>query len=80
MPAKLNDEGTEAPAPGDSALPAKARLHPIETEIDETGRPTHRTHRTAANETTEWPSLHHSTVRRELWTRSGLVPYLVQIK
>lgn len=38
MPTKLNDEWTEAPATWDSTWPAKARLYPIETEFDETGR------------------------------------------
>jgi hypothetical protein len=43
-------------------LLAKARLHPIESETDETALPTEVTAQ-PQNEITEWPSIHHSSGR-----------------
>ncbi|GAA3494554.1 hypothetical protein GCM10019016_016540 [Streptomyces prasinosporus] len=60
--AEQNDEWTEARRCMGRDLPAKARLHPIESETDGTVLPTELTAQ-PQDEITEWPSAHHSSGR-----------------
>ncbi|KPI20923.1 hypothetical protein OK006_9405 [Actinobacteria bacterium OK006] len=60
--AEQNDEWTEARRYTGLDLLTKARLHPIESESDETALPTELTAQ-PQNEITERPSIHHSRGR-----------------
>ncbi len=65
------DEWTEARRCMGLDLLAKARLHPVESETDETALPTELTAQ-PQNEITEWPSTHHSRGRDH---RSARLPH-----
>jgi hypothetical protein len=70
--AERNDEWTEARRYMGRELLAKARLHPIESETDDTVLPIELTAQ-PHNEITEWPSTHHSSGRDR--TGQGTPPW-----
>ncbi|MGW3636145.1 IS256 family transposase, partial [Streptomyces sp. NPDC005122] len=62
--AEQNDEWTEARRYMSRELLAKTRLHPIESETDETVQPTNKVGpHSLKYEITEWPLIHHSSGR-----------------